>query len=157
MLRRCFVTSTFICALPIALVACGEKALTDPRTVAPLVRAAIVQGATPGSRSFTGTVAARVQSDLGFRVSGKVLERLVDAGQTVKRGQPLMRMDPVDLKLAAHAQQEAGAAARGRGEEAAGGEGPHRGLGGAGGITASGHDPTKAAGDAAQTPLTAGA
>ena len=66
----------------------------DPRTQAPLVRAATVQAAGPKSRSFTGTVAARVQSDLGFRVSGKVLERLVDAGQTVKRGQPLMRIDP---------------------------------------------------------------
>ena len=55
-----------------------------------MVRVATVQGSVAASRAFTGTVAARVQSDLGFRVSGKVLERLVDAGQTVKRGQALM-------------------------------------------------------------------
>src|SRR5437764_2246263 len=113
MLRRRLAASALIYALPFALVACGEKAPADPRTEAPLVRAAIVEGANPGSRSFTGTIAARVQSDLGFRVSGKVLERLVDAGQTVKRGQPLMRIDPVDLKLAAHAQQQTVAAAQG--------------------------------------------
>ena len=70
------------------------------------MRTAIVQAAAPASRSFIGTVAARVQSDLGFRVSGKVLERLVDTGQTVRRGQPLMRIDPVDLKLAARARDE---------------------------------------------------
>ena len=68
------------------------------------MRTAIVQAAAPRPARF-GTVAARVQSDLGFRVSGKVLERLVDTGQTVRRGQPLMRIDPVDLKLAARARE----------------------------------------------------
>ena len=109
---RRFLTSAFVCALPFALAACDDKTPPDPRTQTPLVRVATVQAAALASRSFTGTVAARVQSDLGFRVSGKVLERLVDAGQTVKRGQLLMRIDPVDLRLAARAQQEAVSAAR---------------------------------------------
>ena len=155
MLRRRLATSTVICALPFALVACGEKAPTDPRTEAPLVRAASVEGATPGSRSFTGTVAARVQSDLGFRVSGKVLERLVDAGQTVKRGQPLMRIDPIDLKLAAHAQQEAVAAARARAQQTAQDEARYRVLRGPGAISASAYDQSKAAADAAKAQLSA--
>lgn len=157
MLRRCFATSTVICALPLALVACGETAPADPRTGAPLVRAAIVQGATPASRSFTGTVAARVQSDLGFRVSGKVLERLVDGGQIVKRGQPLMRMDPIDLKLAAHAQQEAVAAARARAQQTAEDEARYRDLRGTGAISASAYDQVKAAADAAKAQLNAAA
>src|SRR3954464_7300802 len=136
MLRRRFATTTLLCALPLALAACGEKATTDPRTEAPLVRAAIVQDAAPGSRSFTGTVAARVQSDLAFRVSGKVLERLVDAGQSVKRGQPLMRMDPIDLQLTAHAQHEAVMAAKVRADQTAVEEIRHRGLVEAGAISA---------------------
>lgn len=49
-----------------------------------------------GRRAFTGTVKARVESDLGFRVPGKVVERLVDAGVAVKAGQPLMRLDRAD-------------------------------------------------------------
>lgn len=153
MLRRCLVTSTVICALPFALVACGEKVPTDPRTEAPLVRAAIIQGAAPASRSFTGTVAARVQSDLGFRVSGKVLARLVDAGQAVKRGQPLMRIDAVDLKLAARAQQETVAAARARAQQTVEEEGRYRDLRGTGAISASAYDQIKAAADAARAQL----
>ncbi|UIF84587.1 efflux RND transporter periplasmic adaptor subunit [Cupriavidus sp. UYPR2.512] len=155
MLRPRIVTATAICVLPFALVACGGKAQSDPRTEAPLVRAAIVQGAPPASRSFTGTVAARVQSDLGFRVSGKVLERLVDAGQTARRGQPLMRIDPVDLKLAAHAQQEAVAAARARARQTAEDEARYRDLRGTGAISASAYDQIKAAADAAKAQLSA--
>ena len=96
MLRRRLATSLIACGL-LALTACGEKSHSDPRIEAPLVRTALVQAATSSTRSFTGVVAARVQSDLGFRVPGKVLERLVDAGQIVRRGQPLMRIDPIDL------------------------------------------------------------
>ncbi|MEN3069479.1 efflux RND transporter periplasmic adaptor subunit [Uliginosibacterium sediminicola] len=144
-----------MCAIPLALVACGEKAPADPRTEPPLVRAAMAREAGAASRSFTGTVAARVQSDLGFRVSGKVLERLVDAGQSVKRGQPLMRMDPVDLKLAAHAQLEAVAAARARAQQTAEDEARYRDLRGTGAISASSYDQVKAAADAARAQLSA--
>jgi RND family efflux transporter MFP subunit len=155
MLRRRLVFSAVLSALPLALVACGEKTLSDPRTEAPLVRAAAVQGAVSASRTFTGIVAARVQSDLGFRVSGKVLERLVDTGQTVKRGQALMRIDPVDLKLAVHAQQEAVAAARARAQQTAEDEARYRDLRGTGAISASAYDQVKAAADAAKAQLNA--
>ncbi|WP_374496661.1 efflux RND transporter periplasmic adaptor subunit [Vogesella indigofera] len=155
MLRHRLALSTVICALPFALVACGEKAQTDPRTSTPLVRAAIVHRFSPESRSFTGTIAARVQSDLGFRVSGKVLERLVDAGQTVKRGQPLLRIDPADLKLAAQAQLEAVAAARARAQQTAQDEARYRDLRGTGAISASAYDQVKAAADAAKAQLSA--
>lgn len=148
-------TPLFICALPLALAACGEKAPADPRAEPPLVRAAMVREAGTTSRSFTGTVAARVQSELGFRVSGKVLERLVDAGQSVRRGQPLMRIDPVDLKLAAHAQQEAVAAARARAQQTAEDEARYRDLRGTGAISASSYDQVKAAADAARAQLSA--
>ncbi|MDR6391665.1 efflux RND transporter periplasmic adaptor subunit [Paraburkholderia phenoliruptrix] len=155
MFSRRLATSAVVCALPFALAACGAKAPSDPRTEAPLVRSAIVQTATPASRSFTGTVAARVQSDLGFRVSGKVLERLVDAGQSVRRGQPLMRIDPVDLKLAAQAQQEAVSAARARAQQTAEDEARYRDLRGTGAISASTYDQVKAAADAAKAQLSA--
>ena len=155
MLSRRFVSSAAVLAFPLALIACGEKASADPRTEAPLVRAAFVQPIASASRSFTGVVAARVQSDLGFRVPGKVLERLVDAGQTVKRGQPLMRIDPVDLKLAAHAQQETVAAARARAQQTAEDEARYRDLRGTGAISASAYDQAKAAADAAKAQLSA--
>lgn len=155
MLRHRLVFTAVLCVLPLALVACGDKTTSDPRTQTPLVRAATVQGADSASRSFTGTVAARVQSDLGFRVSGKVLERLVDAGQTVKRGQMLMRIDPVDLKLAVNAQHQAAAAAQAHAKQTAQEEIRYRNLLGTGAISASAYDQAKAAADAARAQLRA--
>ena len=149
------------CALPcllpllLALAACGETAPSDPRTSAPLVRAATVEGAQAAQRAFTGTVAARVQSDLGFRVSGKVLARLVDAGQAVKRGQVLLRIDPADLTLAVHAQQEAVAAARARAQQTAQELVRYQGLRGTGAVSVSAYDQAKAAADAARAELNA--
>jgi RND family efflux transporter MFP subunit len=154
MLRRTALSAVIV-AMPLALLACGEKPQSDPRSAAPLVRAATIQAAVAGSRTFSGTVAARVQSDLGFRVSGKVLERLVDTGQSVKRGQALMRIDPADLKLAAHAQQEAVAAARARAQQTAQDEARYRDLRGTGAIAASAYDQVKAAADAAKAQLNA--
>ncbi|RQV13218.1 efflux RND transporter periplasmic adaptor subunit [Burkholderia cenocepacia] len=155
MVRRRLAFFAVASALPLALAACSGKAPSDPRTEAPLVRTAVVQAAVPASRSFTGTVAARVQSDLGFRVSGKVLERLVDTGQSVKRGQPLMRLDPVDLKLAARARDEAVAAAQARARQTAEDEARYRDLRGTGAISASAYDQIKAAADAAKAQLSA--
>lgn len=153
MLPRRLASPLVICALPFALVACGEQAPSDPRTDAPLVRVALAQSAAPAPRSFTGIVAARVQSDLGFRVSGKVLERLVDTGQSVRRGQVLLRLDPVDLKLAAHAQREAVAAARARAQQTSDDEARYRALRGTGAVSASAYDQYKAAADAARAQL----
>jgi multidrug efflux pump subunit AcrA (membrane-fusion protein) len=57
-------------------------------------------------------IGARVESNLGFRVAGKIVERLVNVGEQVKAGQPLMRIDETDLRLALTAKRNAVAAAR---------------------------------------------
>ena len=57
-------------------------------------------------RSFVGTIRPRIETDMGFRVPGKVAKRLVEVGQTVDVGQPLATLDEVDLKLQAE-QSEA--------------------------------------------------
>lgn len=87
-------------------------AVADPRLAAPIVRLASPAPVTGATRSFTGVVAARVQSNLGFRVGGKVVERLVDVGQRVMEGQPLMRIDSLDLRLALKARLNAVAEAQ---------------------------------------------
>ncbi len=144
------------CLLPLVLTACGDSSnIDDPRTHAPLVRLGTVEGLPEASRSFTGVVAARVQGDLGFRVSGKILERLVDTGQTVKRGQPLMRLDPVDLELQARAQQASVIAARAQAKQTADDEARYRHLVVSGAISASAYDQVKAAADTAKAQLSA--
>jgi RND family efflux transporter MFP subunit len=88
------------------------SAVTDPRQEAPIVRVVTPARVTGSERGFTGIIGARVQSDLGFRVAGKIVERLVNVGQQVKAGQPLMRIDGTDLRLALTAKRNAVAAAR---------------------------------------------
>jgi RND family efflux transporter MFP subunit len=87
-------------------------AVSDPRQEPPIVRLAAATPVTGAERSFTGTIGARVESNLGFRVPGKIVERLVDVGQEVKAGQPLMRIDDTDLRFALAAKRNAVAAAR---------------------------------------------
>ena len=155
MLRHRHLSIAAVGALSLALAACGKSTPPDPRTQPPLVRTTLVAPGNASERVFTGTIAARVQGDLGFRVAGKVLERLVDTGQTVRRGQALLRLDPVDLKLAAHAQQEAVAAARARAQQASDEEQRYRDLQGTGAVSALAHEQIKAAADAARAQLRA--
>ena len=61
---------------------------------------------------YAAEVRARVESGLGFRVGGKVMERLVESGERVKAGQVLAKLDPQDLKLAADTARAQTAAAR---------------------------------------------
>lgn len=61
---------------------------------------------------YAGEVRARVESRQGFRVGGKLTERLVEVGQTVKAGQTLARLDPQDLSLGVQAVQAQVAAAQ---------------------------------------------
>jgi RND family efflux transporter MFP subunit len=155
MLRHRHLSIAAVGALSLALAACGKSTPPDPRTQPPLVRTTLVAPGNASERVFTGTIAARVQGDLGFRVAGKVLERLVDTGQTVRRGQALLRLDPVDLKLAANAQQEAVAAARARAQQASDEEQRYRDLQGTGAVSALAHEQIKAAADAARAQLRA--
>ncbi|PJO35329.1 efflux RND transporter periplasmic adaptor subunit [Delftia acidovorans] len=155
MLRHRHLSIAAVGALSLALAACGKSTPPDPRTQPPLVRTTLVAPGNAPERVFTGTIAARVQGDLGFRVAGKVLERLVDTGQTVRRGQALLRLDPVDLKLAANAQQEAVAAARARAQQASDEEQRYRDLQGTGAVSALAHEQIKAAADSARAQLRA--
>jgi RND family efflux transporter MFP subunit len=142
--------------VPLVLAACSDATSSvDPRTRITLVRVETVAASDPAERSFTGVVAARVQSDLGFRVPGKILARLVDTGQAVKRGQPLMRIDPTDLKLATRAHDEAVAAATARARQTGEDEARYRDLVAAGAVSASAYDKIKAAAEAARAELNA--
>src|SRR5437667_9107705 len=113
--RRSLITIGLLAGgLAVALMAgwSPKPAVKDPRLQSPPVEVFTAEAAGSISRTFTGIVEARVQSDLGFRVGGKILERSVNVGQRVQKGQPLMRLDPEDLRLSAAAQQANVEAAR---------------------------------------------
>jgi RND family efflux transporter MFP subunit len=88
--------------LAIPLAACTEGRSAEPAPTEER-RAVVVETvrftAREPERSFVGQIRPRVESDLGFRIAGKVSERLVQPGQSVSAGQLLMRLDPVDLRL----------------------------------------------------------
>jgi multidrug efflux system membrane fusion protein len=63
------------------------------------------------SHEFAGEVRARVESRLGFRVAGKIIERQAELGQRVQAGQVLAQLDPRDYQLAADAARAQLAAA----------------------------------------------
>jgi RND family efflux transporter MFP subunit len=96
------LTSLAILAMALGLAACTEGKGEADKKAAEL-RSVVAQPVAfeprAANRSFVGIVRPRVESDLGFRVAGKVAERLVQSGDRVKAGQPLARLDTVDLKL----------------------------------------------------------
>jgi RND family efflux transporter MFP subunit len=140
----------------LSLTACSpSKSAQDPRTAAQLVTIAEAQSAEVGERAFTGVVSARVQSNLGFRVSGKVIERLVDSGQGVHQGQPLMRLDRTDYTHAITSQVGNADAARARLQQAAADEERYRGLVSSGAVSQSAYDQVKASADSARAMLSA--
>jgi multidrug efflux system membrane fusion protein len=94
--------ATLVLLLPL-FAACSTP---EPPAVPPkLVRTLIVgAGDTANSgtgRSYSGEVRARIETTLGFRIAGKIVERRADVGQAVKPGQVLARLDPADATLQA--------------------------------------------------------
>jgi RND family efflux transporter MFP subunit len=131
------------------------SAVSDPRQEAPIVRLATAARATGSERGFTGIIGARVQSNLGFRVAGKIVERLVNVGQQVKAGQPLMRIDETDLRLALTAKRNAVAAARASVVQLDADEGRYAKLVTDGWVSRQRYDQVKAASDTAKAQLAA--
>lgn len=90
--------------LSVALVACSRPAPTpDPVRSVKLIR---VEAQSLRSQvEYAADIRARVESRLGFRVSGKLLQRHVEVGQSVRAGQLLAVIDPQDYQLGAQAAQ----------------------------------------------------
>jgi membrane fusion protein, multidrug efflux system len=95
------------------LVACKPAEPTKAGEVIRPVKTVTVEQ-TSGSvdATYAADIRPRIESRMAFRVGGKVVERLVELGSTVRKDQPLMRLDPADLQLAANAAQAQVAAAK---------------------------------------------
>lgn len=93
------------------LAACGKE-----EAKAPEPRLVNVVRVSPGSGSseiaYSGDVRARYETNLGFRVAGKIVARNVEVGTVVRTGEVLARLDPEDQKLNAQSAQSQLAAAK---------------------------------------------
>lgn len=130
-------------------------AVSDPRLEPPIVSLVTAAQVAGSDRGFTGIIGARVESGLGFRVAGKIVERLVNVGQQVKAGQPLMRIDETDLRLALTAKRNAVAAARASAVQAAADERRYANLVNDGWASRQRYEQAKAASDTANAQLAA--
>jgi RND family efflux transporter MFP subunit len=89
----------------LALGGCDETVAQKAEPARPVLTATVHYEAETPDRSFVGTIKPRIETDMGFRVAGKVEKRLVEVGQVVQVGQALATLDPVDLKLQAEQAQ----------------------------------------------------
>ncbi|WP_414705777.1 efflux RND transporter periplasmic adaptor subunit [Pseudomonas sp.] len=95
-----------------ALAGCGKETPQEP--VLPRVQIQEVKTSEYAAAvSLTGDVQARVQTQLSFRVGGKIIQRMVDVGDRVSARQVLAKLDPKDLQtnvdsaIAAEAAEQA--------------------------------------------------
>jgi RND family efflux transporter MFP subunit len=88
-----------VLVLPAFLAACGKEAAPPLKVERPASTIVVGALATDNGNIYSGEIRARYEAVLGFRIGGKLVERLVDAGALVRKGQVLARLDAADTGL----------------------------------------------------------
>ena len=83
----------------LVLAGCGANTAPAPKSERPVQVQRVAFAAETAARDFVGVVRARHETDLGFRVAGKVVARVVNVGDRVQAGDVVARLDPQDLRL----------------------------------------------------------
>ena len=113
--------------LGLVLGACGSKVAPEPE-IRPVVARTVAPGGVGEAIEYTGEIRSRYESDLGFRIGGKLVVRAVDVGAQVTKGTLLAQLDPGDQQLAVQSAQSAVLAARAELERARSDEVRYRDL-----------------------------
>jgi RND family efflux transporter MFP subunit len=95
----------------LALGACSKPAPVA-EDVRPVRTMTVEPRSTSAVAELAGEVRPRVETRAGFQVGGRITQRLVEVGQTVRSGQPLAAIDPQDYRLAAQAAEAGVSAAK---------------------------------------------
>jgi len=103
-------------ALPLVAIlgGCKDEAKVEQEIVRPVKVAVIGEAVRGRALTYSGVVRPRIESAIGFRVAGKIMERFVNVGDRVEAGQVIARLDDADLQLAANSAKAAVASARSR-------------------------------------------
>ena len=83
--------------LVVLLSACGQEK-AEPKQHSRVFVQTVQPADFAAAVTLTGDVQARVQTDLSFRVGGKIIQRMVDVGDRVTARQVLAKLDPKDLQ-----------------------------------------------------------
>jgi RND family efflux transporter MFP subunit len=108
-----------VLAGPIAVMlsACSQNKPTT-ETLRPVRTAEVQYGSATETNRYAGSVRARHEVDQAFRVGGKVTQRLIEVGQTVREGEVLAVLDDTDYRLAEEAARQQLNAAKAKAEQA---------------------------------------
>src|SRR5882724_4122232 len=147
------LAGVMLAAMAVALAGCNDAVAQKPALSRPVLVATVHYEPQSPERSFVGTIKPRIETDMGFRVPGKVARRLVEVGQTVDVGQPLATLDEVDLKLQAEQAEAEFRAATGVLAQAAASEQRAKDLRAKGWTTDAQMDTARAAADEARARL----
>ena len=114
--RRCGSPRTLLALAVLAplLAACDRQAEAPEAAPRPVRTVAVTRA--PGGETvvLTGNVQAQNEAAMAFRISGRMIERLVNVGDSVKAGQVLAKLDPVNELNALRSAQAALATAEGQ-------------------------------------------
>jgi len=81
------------------LAGCAAETAPAPKAERPVQTQRVRFDSTGAAREFVGVVRARHETDLGFRVGGKIIARAVNVGDQVRAGDVIARLDSQDLAL----------------------------------------------------------
>jgi membrane fusion protein, multidrug efflux system len=77
----------------------SPAARIEARPVRTFVVGSMQTDASRSTGAYAGAVVARIESNIGFQVPGRLVTRLAEVGQHVRAGTPLARLDAQDLAL----------------------------------------------------------
>ncbi|MER9921983.1 efflux RND transporter periplasmic adaptor subunit [Mesorhizobium sp. M0048] len=89
----------------LGLAGCSQEKAEVTEIIRPVKVVEIAKASDTRQLSYSGSVRARTEMNLGFRINGKITERLVDIGDRVKPGDVLARIDPTDYELSVRSAQ----------------------------------------------------
>src|SRR5437764_4189085 len=139
-----------VALLPL-LAACSDQATSAAAKVErPVQVQRVAFQSEDASREFVGVVRARYETDLGFRVAGKITARIINVGDRVRVGDVIARLDSQDLKLQVESAQAELSAATSNLAQAAADELRYASLKSRGYAAVADYDRKKAAKDEAE-------
>src|SRR5260221_2203411 len=95
----------------VLLVPCHSKHETRP-DIRPVRTMVVGTGQHGDNLTYTGELRASHESDLGFRVAGKLIARPAEVGAYVSAGKVLAQLDPSDERVAVESAQSVVSAAQ---------------------------------------------
>jgi membrane fusion protein, multidrug efflux system len=115
-MKRKLQWSSVALVLPLAAIlsGCQGEANVEQEIIRPVKAQVIGEPVRGHVLTYSGVVRPRIETAVGFRVAGKVVQRLVNVGDRVVVNQVIARLDDTDLKLAENSAKAAVAAARSR-------------------------------------------